>query len=127
MPETFHVMYVSTFLCPLIFYSIIGFLLTFRTSRIIAILWGSTQDNQEVSISPTPSLHLWIVLMGLFFFLKSFGSTVLLLGSILVDKNHSTEHISHRLYIDLLTLALSIVCMMKAQVLEGFLLKRMKQ
>jgi len=125
--ENYRVIIISTFLCPLIFYSVIGFFLTFGTSRIITILWGSTQESQELSTPPTPSLQLWIILIGLFFFFKSFGSTVTLLGSILVDKNHSTEHISHRLCIDLLTLALSIVCMMKAQVLEGFLLKRTKQ
>lgn len=122
--ENYRVIIISTFLCPLIFYSVIGFLLTFGTSRIITILWGSTQESQELSTPPTPSLQLWIILIGLFFFFKSFGSTVTQLGFFLANKNVSIELFSRQLCIDLLTLALSIVCMMKAQVLESFLQKR---
>ncbi len=107
-------------LVPLAFWLIIGLLLTFRTALVAAVLWPS-RDEPESPMAARPSLRFWIVLIGFFFAVGAAGGAVAQLWVLVAHRSMRGSYMYHRFLPELVTLALSIVCIFKAQAIEAWL------
>jgi len=117
---------VLSLLLPLLFWFGIGLLLTFRTALVAACLWSQASDEPQASVTARPSLRFWIVLIGFFYFLGALGGTVSQLWVFLAGREMRGSFTYYRSLPQLITLALSIVCMMKAAAIEAFLMGKIE-
>ena len=113
-------------LLPLLFWISIGFLLTFRTSLVATILWPASAEDQQAAASARPSLRFWIVLVGFFFLVKSLGAAVSQIWMFAASQQMRGAFAYYRPLPELITLALSIVCIVKAQAIETFLITKIE-
>ncbi|MDD4736333.1 MAG: hypothetical protein PHP44_09525 [Kiritimatiellae bacterium] len=110
-------------LSPIAFWLIIGLLLTFRTPRVAGILWKS---QEEPASSPTarPSLSFWIVLVGFFFFVSAAGGAVAEAWILAFNRQMRGSFVYYKFFPEVVTLVLSIVCILKAQAIEAWLSRK---
>ena len=107
-------------LLPLFFWTIIGLVLTFRTTAVAKRLWSSMpEESQPYRTARRPSLRFWIVLVGFFYFVGGLGGTVSQLWIVASNSGPYAALLS-----DLITLALSITCIVKAATLEAYLMRK---
>ena len=111
-------------LLPLVFWIAIGLVLTFRTSLVVALLWSSRSEDEHTTATASPSLRFWIVLVGLFFFVRSLGGTVSQLWVFAASQQMRGSFTYYRSLPELITLILSIVCIAKAKAIETFLMAK---
>ena len=112
-------------LVPLVFWLLIGLLLTFRTVHVSKFLWPSS-DEPEGSTIAKPSLRYWIVLIGLFFFISSAGGVVAQIWTFAVSQSMRGSFTYYKYLPELVTLFLSIVCIIKAKAIEAWLETRIE-
>lgn len=111
-------------LLPLVFWIGIGLVLTFRTSLVAAILWSASAEDQPAPATAKPSLRFWIVLVGFFFLVKSLGGAVSQLWVLAASQQMRGSFTYYRSLPEFITLVLSIVCIVKAQAIETFLMRQ---
>jgi hypothetical protein len=119
MVEHKFAIYLPTLFC-LVFWAIIGCALTFRTSFVVAILWSRQPEEEHTTTKP--SLRLWIVLIGLFFFVKSLGGTIYQLLIFATRQQERDIFVYYQSLPGIITFVLSIVCIVKARAIERFLM-----
>ena len=107
-------------LLPLAFWLIIGLLLTFRTGLVAAVLWPS-RDEQAGSPIARPSLRFWIVLIGFFFLVSAAGGAVSQVWTFAMHRDMRGSFMYYKFLPELVTLVLSIACILKAQAIEAWL------
>lgn len=112
-------------LVPLAFWLIIGLLLTFRTGVVTNLLWSS-RDEPETSTIAKPSMRFWIVLIGFFFLVSSTGGVVVQIW-VIVDKNIQGAVMYFRFLPEVVTLVLSVVCIIKARAIESWLKTKIEE
>ncbi len=114
-------------LLPLLFWVVIGLVLTFRTSLVAAILWAASAEDQPAPATARPSLRFWVVLVGFFFLVKSLGGAVSQLWVFAASQQMRGSFSYYRSLPELITLALSIVCIAKAQAIEALLMTKIEK
>ena len=107
-------------LLPFAFWLLIGLVLTFRTGLVAAILWPSREEQASGAIA-RPSLRFWIVLIGFFFFVSAAGGTVAQVWTFAVHRDMRGSFLYYKFLPELVTLVLSIVCILKTQAIEAWL------
>jgi hypothetical protein len=107
-------------LLPLVFWLLIGLVLTFRTGHVAKILWLSRQDSEARTIE-RPSLRFWIVLIGFFFLVSSTGGVVSHVLAFVANRNIRDPFIYYQYLPEIFTLVLSIICIFKARGIEAWL------
>ena len=115
-----------------VFYAVAVYLFLFKTSFVIKILWRKTTEED----APSPetkgfaSLSLWIVLIGIYYFIQSISSVIpRIINFIFIldfwEIESWKEHLSYTIIEPLIILALSIFCMIKSRSIETFFQKRL--
>ena len=108
-------------LVPLLFWLVFGLLLTFKTSSVLRLLWPSSDEVDSTTPTGTPSMSFWIVLVGFFYFVGSFGGALSQLWQFVDERHYGTSYRISKLLPQLFTLALSVFCIIKAKAIEAWL------
>ncbi len=108
-------------LLPLAFWLLIGLLLTFRTRLVDGLLWPSQAEESQSTAPSRPSLRFWIVLIGFFFFVGAAGGAVAEIWILAVNRQIRGSFMQYKFLQELITLVLSIICILKAQAIETWL------
>ena len=103
-------------LLPIAFWIIIGLLLTFYTGLVAAVLWPK-QEEPETGLAAKPSLRFWIVLIGFYFLVSATGGAVAQVWTLTVRG----AFMYYKFLPELVTLVLSIACILKARAIETWL------
>lgn len=82
---------------------------------------GVDPAEPESGALPRPSPRFWIVLIGFFFFVSAAGGAVAQLWTLAAHAEMRRSFMHYRFLPELVTLALSIVCILKARTIETWL------
>ncbi len=116
--------YFSGFLSVVLAF-VIGWLLTFRTVRVVSFLWPTQAGEMQTGITGKPSLSFWIAMIGLYFFVRSAGGAASeVLGFFFKNEGNGNVVMSYGGPSQLITLVLAVVCILKSPQIEAFLLNR---
>lgn len=116
--------YFSGFLSVVLAFAI-GWLLTFRTARVVSFLWPPQAGEMQTGITGKPSFSFWIAMIGLYFFVRSAGGVASeVLGFFFKHEENGNVVMSYGGPSQLITLVLAVVCILKSPQIEVFILKR---
>lgn len=113
---------LSVFL-PLFFWLVAGAILTFRTAAVIRVLWSRRESDESMPQTAGSSMTTWIMLVGVFYFVGSLGGVVAELWRV-VERRYLDPIAWDRFVPNLITLGLSIACVVKARAIETWLRRR---
>ncbi|MBW7864684.1 MAG: hypothetical protein H3C30_09765 [Candidatus Hydrogenedentes bacterium] len=102
----------------------IGWFLAFRTAKVALFLWPSKAGETQNSVMGKPSLRCWIVLIGVYFFVRSAGGGMSEILGFFVEQEGTRYVSSFNMPSHLVTLVLAVICVHMAPQIETFLLKR---
>ena len=104
---------VMATIAPIALYFVIAYLLCLRTKGVMAVLWPTVEEDGHKASAPVP-LTTWVGLIGLFYFIGSFGGVASELWRLGTHRDAMGSWLSYTLIAQAITLVLAVLCLVKA-------------
>ena len=115
--------FVIASLIPIAMYFVVAYVLLVKTRAIMALLWPTTAEETG-NTSPALSLTTWVSLIGLFYLIGSAGGAASELWILGTRREVMGSFLSYKFLPDLVTMLLSVICIVKSRQIAEFLEKK---